>query len=135
MERMAMDQSLKRGAVAALIALEAFVPRAHAQAVGAVQSRPTRDSVIVRVFDATERAKIDSIMLKFRSLSDEPVSSEQSLRIRQEMEMMFRQLSALRGAGTGTFLFRGGPEIRQMPRLKGWIGLTAGLALREEMAD
>ncbi|HEY9228657.1 MAG TPA: PDZ domain-containing protein [Gemmatimonadaceae bacterium] len=149
MERLSMDQSLIRGAAAALIALELLAaPSANAQG-GAVQARPARDTAIVmrvqgrqmgdsifmRVFDAPSKAKIDTIMLKWRSLDDESVVSDQSRRIRREMEALFTELSAQRAAGA-TFMFQS-PDIRhmQVTRLKGWIGLTAGLAPREDIVD
>ena len=116
-----MDHSLIRGAVAALV-MVAAAPRVGAQAAGAIQVRPARDSFQVRLIGPGDKVKLDSIMVIMRAFEAVPFGSDESMRMRREMEMAFGALSM--GGRRGGFVFHTGDE--RHAALKGWIGVDVG---------
>jgi len=127
------------GAVAAMLAVGASQVGAQATA-GSIRVGPggVRDSIVVRVIDANFKAKIDSIMLITRELDDEPPMSENAARLRRELDAILRVMSSAgrvaRPAG-GVFITQRPPERRDEVQLKGWIGMSAGFAPREQRID
>jgi membrane-associated protease RseP (regulator of RpoE activity) len=138
-----MDQFLTRGAAVAAFTLGTLAAFGSAGAqVAAGAARPLmRDSVVVRVINSDQKVMVDSVMVIMRALDGEAPQSEQAVRLRRELEAMTRALTiAGRGRGvSGSIMLRATPvegfrEI-EMRHVRGWIGLSTGMAPHEEFAD
>jgi len=125
----AMDHSLIRGAVTALLVV-GVAPVAKGQ-VAAGQVRPARDTFFVRTMDV-DKAKIDSMMTLMRVLELRPAFSDEALRLRREVELVARALAESRGQAKTTFFFAQPPVARN---LRGWIGIEVGLVPQEQGSD
>ena len=140
-----MDQTFTRGAALAAFTLGTLAAVGSAEAqVAAGGVRPaTRDSVVVRMINSDQKVMIDSVMVIMRALDGEAPMSEQAYRLRRELEAMTRALAmAGRGQGqtlNGRIMLRAAPAegLRELEarHIKGWIGITPGLAPHEERGD
>lgn len=137
-----MGQSFTRGAAVAAFTLGTLATFGSASAqVAAGAVRPsTRDSVVVRMISSDQKVMIDSVMVIMRALDGEAPMSGQAVRLRRELEAMTHALTmAARGRGVnGTLMLRATPEaLREIEarHIKGWIGITPGLAPHEERGD
>jgi len=116
MERFPMSATLSRGAAAALLVLgSAAVARAQAGG-GAVH---TRDSILIRQIGPGS-VRVDSVMVLFRALQQEPFGSTDWVLLRSKIDSLLPSMVRARAGASDA-----------LPR--GWIGINAGGVPRHEM--
>ena len=126
-----MDGVFVRGGAVALLTIGSALPAA------AQSPRAARGDTIVRVIDADRfsvRARLDSIKTLWRRFDDEPVTSELSVRLRQQIEAMATAMRAANGPRAAQIIVRGDDGSPFEMHAKGWIGITTGdVPLQEQM--
>lgn len=113
-----MDIRLARGAAAALLGLSAALP-ARAQG-GAVMPVKVQDSAGVRIVMSGRRVPLDSIAALMRAFDQEPLGSQEFLRLRENIDRLAMEMA------TTHVLFgdpNAGGKLAILP--KGWIGINA----------
>jgi serine protease Do len=117
MRSLERDRYLARGGAAVLLALGVAAPAAGQGPV------PARRDTIVRIIDPTMRVQLESVTVLMRMLQRQPGMSDESLRLRREIDAL---MSAAR---EGNRIFIGGHDgpmtLPAIPR-KGWLGITTG---------
>jgi serine protease Do len=116
MERFSMSATLSRGAAAALFVLGSAAV-AHAQAGGGVVR--ARDSILIRQI-GPGGVRIDSVMVLFRALQQEPFGSTDWVFLRSKIDSLLPSMVRARVSAS-----------EALPR--GWIGINAGGVPRHEM--
>jgi membrane-associated protease RseP (regulator of RpoE activity) len=122
-----MDGFLARGGAVALLTIGVALP-AGAQGTGAGRmprdsaGRTSRDTIL-RIIAPTIRAQLDSITVLMRLFDGEPVTSETSIRLRQELESA---AAGLVPRGARIVLRQDGQGPFEMMHARGYIGITTG---------
>lgn len=131
-----MDGYLARGGAVALLTLSAALPAA-AQAAGAASPAGSarRDTIIVRRIEPgrIDPGLRDSIFVLMKKFNREPVTSEESARLRAELEAITAAM--VRAPGVA-FRERREGFFRLETNAKGWLGITFGpVPLHQVMND
>jgi membrane-associated protease RseP (regulator of RpoE activity) len=116
---------LMRGGVAALFAAGA-AGSVRAQVVSVPARAAVRDTTLILRVDGV-KVPLDSIRVLLRAFDNEPLSSMQSARMRQELESMAIAFKTAMGAmGRGGIIVADPEAVRQLRMFpaRGWIGLT-----------
>lgn len=120
-----MDGFFARGGAVALLTIGAVLPLS-AQGSGA-SAGPVRRDTVVRVL-VGPRVTMDSVRVLMRAIDQEPALSDQSMRLRQELEAMVTAMGA--GPAAPRIFFKSKTE-GQSPfevHTRGYIGITTGYA-------
>jgi membrane-associated protease RseP (regulator of RpoE activity) len=117
MERFSMSATLSRGAAAALLVLGSAAV-AHAQTGGGVV-RARGDSIFIRQI-GPGGVRIDSVMVLFRALQQEPFGSTDWVFLRSKIDSLLPSMARARVSSS-----------EALPH--GWIGINVGGVPRHEM--
>lgn len=127
MSVLSMDGLFARGGAVALLTIGAALPL-RAQGSGGGMGPVRRDTVRVIVGPRfqMDSVRMDSVRVLMRAIGQEAPMSDQSLRLRQELDAMVQAMAA--GSGTTRIFFDRKPEGRSFFEIhnRGYIGITTG---------